>query len=199
MDNFQYSVLKEKIYSNRESVAGQFISILSVTDAEVKKEYKTLGIKKVSRFQAHIISSNYIELNNKSERVSELGIELKAKRPSYYENESKDGFFRCLKSNPDKKYLGVKYDTEKNHSKVFDVFYVDENGKYLLDSEKYLKEKKSSGREDELQLTVRERDFKVESIACIRIAGEEVIDSSLLKYTECLDKSIRLEQILENK
>ena len=163
------------------TVFGQFVSILSVTDQEknLLPEYKNKGIKKVTKFQAHVRKQSYIEVLNTSTGAVELGLEFKPKRESFYNDIGHNGFCRSLKKDPSKLYLEIRFN-DKDVSPEFSIL-VDDAGKVYPNT--ILKEKTKTARQeliDKFEISIRQ--FKVESIARIRIAGLDLIDPALDKY-----------------
>lgn len=164
-----------------ENIMGQFVSLVTVTDQKdnVKKEFKDLGVRKISRFQVHIRKKHYIELLNTSTGAAEMGIEFKPKRDSFYNHEAHEGFFCNLKSNPDKKYIEIRWN--ENDKEIDDSVLIDKDNNILKDD--VLKDSARSPRTVLAeQLGVYIRQFKIESIALMRIAGKEFIDDKLKDY-----------------
>lgn len=179
MQQQQYDEVK-----SMKNIMGQFVTIISVTDQtdKVLPQFKADGIRKVSKFQCHVRSDNYIDLLNKSSKADELGIEVKAKRKSYYSPEAHKGFCCHLNSDPDKKYFEVKW-TEKDKP-VDDSFYLDAKG-VIRKAEEVLKDKKKNDRArlaDAMRVQVRQ--FKIESIALMRVGGKTFVDPELKKFTD---------------
>jgi len=163
------------------SIFGQWVSLLTVTDQEknVKPQYKGRGIKKVTKFQAHVRKQSYMDVLNTSTGAVALGIEFKAKRASYYNDVAHNGFCRSLVSDPNKLYIEIRFN-EKDKGPELSVLIDDAGNLYDFD---ILKEKPFNKRGElvaECEVSIRQ--FKIESIARMKVCGLDLIDEDLNKY-----------------
>ena len=125
-----------------DAIFGQKIGFIAVTEPKVQKEFKEMGIKKVQHLVCTISKRSYLELVNTSTGIEELGVEVKSKRESFYENEKLGGLLSHLKKDPDRmKYLVVKFDTDDNRTHIQHVgeaIYVDKDMNVLDNPKQYL-------------------------------------------------------------
>lgn len=165
----------------KENIFGQWVSLVTVTDQDknVKPEYKGRGIKNVSKFQAHIRKQSYMDVLNTSTGAVELGLEFKPKRESYYNDIGHNGFLRSKKSDPSCLYIELRFN-EKDKEPDVSVL-IDDTGKVYDFS--ILKEKSLSKRGELVAACdISVKQFKIESIARLKVAGLDLIDESLKDY-----------------
>ena len=181
MNSKQFQSIAEK-----KNVLGQFVSVISVSEQEknVLPEYKGKGIVKVSAFQAHIRKDEYLEVLNTSTGAVETGVQFTAKRESYYYDIAHCGFCRALKSDPSKLYVELRFNDKDKEAD--DSFLVDEEGNFYDFS--ILKEKSKNTRAKLVEVfKVSIRQFKIESIARLKIGGEIFDDENLIKYIDMIE------------
>ena len=193
----QYEILKQVLPDN---ICGQFISAVIVSDSSFTAAAKARGCRKVTKVAVQLSKKNFIETVNTSTGAVEVGVEFKAKRESYYEDEKLNGFFRHLTSKPEKKYVRLVWDEDKKNT-VTSV-YVDGDGNILgenMTDEKVKplilpsaikKATEGYGREKVMRamdISVHELDVKVENVARLKICGQEIVDGDLSNYLAYVD------------
>jgi hypothetical protein len=191
MDIKQFETLKATIPDN---IIGQFIGIVGVTNSQFSAQYKSMGYKKITRYNVQLTKKKFLDAVNTSTGAESMGVEFKSKRESFYEHEKLE-FFEHLRSNPDKKYLRLVWDNDK-HNTVKSV-YVDPSGRVIGESVEAVKDfitpsayKKATegyGREKvmrDMGISVNENDIGIDSIAELKICGQHIIDAELNKYID---------------
>jgi len=192
MNTEQYVQLTGQLSDN---IFGQKFSFVYVNDFKdsIRREFKDREIKKVSYILAHIAKKSYYEMANTSTGLKKLGVEMKQLKESQYNYEKLNGLFASLKSKPENKYILVRYDDdpERKNIEVKKVVYIDKDNQ-VLDTETVesmmtpsaLKRKNNEyGRSAALNLSVGFKVFKWINIAKIKIAGQEMVDHLLNKYS----------------
>lgn len=179
-----------------DNIFGQKFSFVYVNDFRnsIRREFKDREIKKVSYILAHIAKKSYYDMANTSTGLKKLGVEMKQLRESQYNYEKLNGLFASLKSNPEKKYILVRYDNDpdRKNIEVKKVVYIDKNNQVLdvktvesMMTPSSLKHKNNEyGRSAKLELSVGFKVFKWSDIAKIKIAGQEMSDNLLNKYSK---------------
>lgn len=177
-----------------DNIFGQKFSMVYVNDFHdsIKKEYKDLGITKVSYILGHISKKSYYEMANTSTGLEALGVNLLPKRESQYNYEKLNGFLASLKSKPDNKYLILRFDDDpaRKNIDVMKVVYIDKSGNILDEKtvESYMtdsalkKKHKEYGRDAKLDISVGYRPFKWDGIAELNVTGITIKDDKLKKY-----------------
>lgn len=167
----------------KDSIFGQWISLVTVTDQEknVLPAYKGRGIKKVTKFQAHVRKQSYIDVLNTSTGAVALGVEFKPKRESHYNDIGHSGFLRSKKSDPSCLYIELRFNEKDKKPEV--SILIDAAGKVYDFS--ILKEKSLSKRGELVAACeVSIKQFKIESVARLKVAGLDLVDESLKKYID---------------
>lgn len=189
MNQTHYAYIAENVSDN---IFGQKFSLVYVNDMRdsIRKEYKDLGIIKVSYVLGHVSKKSFYEMSTDSDALKNLGVNLLPKRDSHYNYEKLNGFLASLKSNPDNKYLIMRFDDAKKNVDVIKVVYIDkDNNKldektvesYMTDSA--LKKKNNEyGRAAKLDMTTGFRPFKWSDIAELSVEGVHLIDTKLKKF-----------------
>lgn len=197
MDNKQFAQFQKDVKTaldareKKHNLSGEFVTITSVTpqDKYLLPQHRHMGLYKVQRFQAQHLSKNYNDYVNTSTGVADIGGEVVKKRDSYYESESMEGLFSHLKSNPDKKYIQVKWRNEGQipHNGVLQEIYITKNGKYIDNPYDYMKNRPDykhevtlpDGSTTRVEAATEIRMFKAENIIEMRVAGVKIVDDSL--------------------
>lgn len=187
----QYKSLYKNVSDN---IYGQRIGLVYVNDfrGSIAKPYKDMGITKISTINGHIAKKSYYEMANTSTGLQELGVELKPKRESFYNYEKLNGFLANLKSDPNQKYVLLRFDDDpqRKNQHVIKITYVDRRGEPL--DEKYVEslmtasalrsKHKEYGRAAKLDLSVGMRAYKWANIARLKIEGWEYVDKRFDKF-----------------
>jgi hypothetical protein len=170
---------QEVLAMNEEKIFGQFITITSVTDPikDLLPEFKDMGIKKVSTIQTHLFKKSYLDIVNTSTGAMQAGVEFKPKKESPYTSLALNGLCSELKSNPDKKYLILKFSGEDTST----IYYVNDRGE-KFDAGTILKEKYVSVRKatmESLGVKVEFRAFNIDNIYELSINKQILTDDRL--------------------
>lgn len=200
MNRKQFDNLSETVGDN---IFGQRFSFIYVNDfkTSIRKEHKDQGIMKISHIVAHISKKSYYDMTNTSTGVEKLGITVNPKQDSLYNYEKLNGLLAHLKSDPEKKYMLIRYDDDPSRKNlhIMDVLYIDKDAQIIPENvvesmmtPSALKSKRNEyGRSAALNLTTGFRSFKWHDIASIRLAGLVFVDSGLTKYAT-LVKPVKL-------
>jgi hypothetical protein len=196
MNLSQYKTVKSKV---SDGIFGQRITFTYINDfrASIRKEYKDLGIFKISVINAHVSKKSYYEMANTSTGLQNLGVEMYALRDSHYNYEKLNGFLACLKSDENKKYMIIRFDNdpERKNIHIIKVVYVDKDGKTVSEKDveammtaSALKKKRNEyGRSAKLDLSVGYRPFKWTDIARLSVAGLKLEDDRLTPFLKSLE------------
>jgi len=191
----QYTNLRD---TTDDKIYGQFVGIVTVTgDTTFPAKLWKGGYRIVSRWNVRISKRGFIELLNSSTGAVETGIEFKPLEEGLYNSEKLGGFFSNLKSNPERKYIKVLFDTDKTPD--IKSVYVAPDGsvigttiesiKHLISQKVYDKKvnENQSVRETvkkDADINVKYRPFKIENVASITVCGMTVIDENLKDYIQ---------------
>lgn len=196
MNSKQYDIIKTKV---SDKIFGQRFTFTYINDFRdsIAKDYKDLGIYKISVINAHISKKTYYEMANTSTGLQDLGVEMYALRESHYNYEKLNGFLASLKSDETKKYLIIRFDSdpERQNINIIKVIYVDKDGKEIPEKEvekmmtpSALKKKRNEyGRSAKLDLSVGYRPFKWSDIARLSVAGLKLEDDRLTPFLKHLE------------
>jgi len=191
-----YQTIKSKV---SDKIFGQRFTFTYINDFRdsIRKEYKDLGIFKLSVINAHISKKTYYEMADTSTGLQDLGVKLLPKRDGHYNYEKLNGFLACLKSDETKKYMIIRFDSdpERQNINIIKVVYVDKNGVVIPEKDveammtpSALKKKRNEyGRSAKLDLTVGYRPFKWSDIARLSIAGLRLEDDRLTPFLKHLE------------
>lgn len=196
MNTKQYDIIKTKV---SDKIFGQRFTFTYINDFRdsIAKDYKDLGIYKISVINAHISKKTYYEMADTSTGLQDLGVKLLPKRDSHYNYEKLNGFLACLKSDETKKYMIIRFDSdpERQNINIIKVIYVDKDGKEIPEKEvekmmtpSALKKKRNEyGRSAKLDLSVGYRPFKWSDIARLSVAGLKLEDNRLSQFLKHLE------------
>lgn len=192
----QYHNFKDWISDN---IFGQRIGLIYVDDfsKNLAKDFKDQSIYKLSIINAYISKRSYYELANTSTGLRDLGVTLNPKRESHYNYEKLNGFLSNLKTNPEKKYVLIRYDSdpERKNIHIIKTVYVRPDTREIMSEETVesmmtpsaLKKKRNEyGRAGKLNLSVGFRAFKWANIARLRVSGYSMTDNHLQPFLEYL-------------
>lgn len=196
MDSKQFDIIKSEV---SDKIFGQRFTFIYINDfrESIAKDYKDLGIFKISVINAHISKKTYYEMADTSTGLQDLGVSLLPKREGHYNYEKLNGFLASLKSDENKKYMIIRFDDDpkRKNINIISVVYVDKDGNKISEEEvekmmtpSALKKKRNEyGRAAKLDLTVGYRPFKWTDIARLSVAGLKLEDTRLSSYLKHLE------------
>jgi hypothetical protein len=199
----QFNNLKNSLPDN---ISGRRMGIIIVSDSGFCADAVKMGYKKITKINVAIRKDYYLDIVNKTAGAKKLNVEFKPQRASYYESEKLHGLFSHLKSDPEKKYMELRWDTDDETNKVSSV-YVDANlnivatdlndplVKSLYTKSAYTSLTEGYGRTK----VMRENDIdvpnltpKIENISHIAINGKRVTDENLNQYNKIKIKKVKV-------
>lgn len=194
MNRKQYD---QKLIEVDDNIAGQKFSLTIVSDSGFNAAAIAAGYKKITRCVVSIRKASYLEIVNKTKMAQQLNVEFKPQRESYYESEKLYGLFAHLISDPEKKYMQLKWDADAKGNSIISV-YVDAKLQIVATDINDTLVRSLYTKSAYTNLTVgygrtkvmRENGIngahispKIENIASLKIGGlDEVVDPDLKDY-----------------